>query len=96
MTKISQQTEFGGLQNSIRHNREPIYEHQEYRELPELQTFCCIQMKDGELCLRRPDKVMRKPGGGFVVERQWERPGKEPWNTDFYPVDDQATGKTNF
>ena len=56
-----------------------------FKSRPPVTSGGYLEMKQGKLCLRRPDDMCMY-NGKFQVVKSWLLPGTEPWNTDVYEV----------
>lgn len=54
--------------------------------VPDLPVRDYLEMKHGELCLRRNDDVSSIGGGKFRIEKSWLRPGKIPFDRNIYRI----------
>ncbi len=64
--------------------RKPIIEIEIVDSPPEIDSGGWLEIKNGEHCLRRGDRVERLEGGKYSVERTWLPPLGEPWNRHLY------------
>lgn len=64
--------------------KKPIVETEIVDELPEICGGGHLEVKHGEICLRRCDERELLTIGKYRVTRTWIRPGKQPFDQKLY------------
>ncbi len=51
---------------------------------PAVAAISCLEVKNGEVCLRLGDEIEMVAENKFVITRRWQRPMGKPFNPLFY------------
>ncbi|TXH09649.1 MAG: hypothetical protein E6R03_16525 [Hyphomicrobiaceae bacterium] len=68
-------------QNEIREQ-----ERFELPNVPQSTKGGFLEIKEGELCLRMGDMINMLDAKTGVLQRSWQRPGREPFDAKFYAL----------